>query len=86
MKDIGIATGQKWVTRAGNIVVIVLDEKDDQPFQTSDDTWHFRDGMMWRHKKCDGDLIKRVDDEEDDVQDFSEANEVIGRIKQMVSA
>ena len=64
MKDIGIAIGQKWMTRAGDIVVIVLDEKDDQPFQTSNGTWHFRDGMMWRHKQCGGDLIKRVDDEE----------------------
>lgn len=86
MKDIGIAIGQKWITRDGDIVVIVLDEKDDQPFKTSDETWHFRDGMMWRHRKSGGDLIRRVDDEEDDETDFSEADEVIKRIKNMVSA
>lgn len=62
MEDLKIKVGQKWKTRGGEIVRIVLDEKDDQPFKTSEGTWHFTNGRMWEDMDIEDhrDLVEKI--------------------------
>lgn len=85
MEDIGIAVGQKWVTRSGHVVTVVVDEKDNQPFCTDARTWHFKDGRMWKGCQCGGDLIRLLD-EDPEIKDVSDAAAILAAISARAAA
>ena len=63
MSSVEIKVGQKWKTRGGDVVEIVEDAQDYQPFKGSNGYWYFKSGVAYKEYPSEEDLVKLLTEE-----------------------